>query len=193
MTAEQALQPQDIDLQPVESLRAFRQRQGAEYIRKAAAVVKTAFEVASDTGNPTYLLYSGLLARPAFTAGNMKLAAVAMQSLGRVIRQQQELVKRAGPLASAFGWLRGAAGGLSKAVPMALQGEAALGATMGALGGATAWGVNRAITSEDQKIRELEIQRDTYRRLTAEVQDELARRRMKPTPENTAAAVDYLT
>lgn len=193
MTLTEALRPPQIDLQPVENIRAYRERHGREYIRKAAAVLKTAFEVTGDTGCPTYLMFCGLLKRPEPTPGNLKLAAVAMQALGRVVREQHEMTKNAASPAALLATARSAiAAGAAIPGPV-LQALAFMGGTAGALAGGTAWATGRALGVEDQKAREMEIQRDTYRRLTSEVQNELKRRRMTPNPANTAAAVDYLT
>lgn len=193
MNIHEALSPPKINLQPVEHISAFRQRQGAEYVRKAAAIIKTAFEVSGDPTNIVCQMYTALLKRPEPTIGNMKLASIAMQSLGRVIRQKHAMEKQAlGPAAFLSG-ARNLVGGVTSAMGPAANLLMGLGATGGALVGGTGWALNRAIGSEDQKSREMEIQRDTYRRLAAEVQNELARRKLKPNPANTAAAVDYLT
>lgn len=190
MNVFEALEPPQISLQPVDTMAAYRNRQGAEYVRKAAAIVKTAFEVTGDTQADVYKVYSMLLRDPTPTAGKLKLASIAMTCLGKVVRRQQEAVK----LASAFpAAVRALWSGGRAVLPEVLHMLAFMGGTAGAAAGGGMWALNRSIKAEDQKNRELEIQRDTYRQLTAEVQDELKRRNLAPTPENQAAAVDYLT
>lgn len=179
--------------QVVDSIRTFRERQGTSYIVKAAAIAKTAFEVTGETNNHTYLLYSGLLRYPKATPYNLKLAAVVMTSLGRVTRNEKKALDLSWALNKGLAMGKNFFGLGGSVVNEGANLLGLMGAGVGAVGGGGLWAINRGITGEDQKLREMELQRDTYHQLTSEVQAELKRRKMAPTPENTAAVVDYLT
>jgi hypothetical protein len=177
--------------QMCKTAQARREQMGSAEIKLAAVLAKTAFQVAGDRGFE-FQLFRGLEAAPTETPENRKVACLVFRCLGR-LSFQDRLAKQAGAGLSLFQALRGAGGA---AIP--LMGETGkLMALAGALGGASAagagWGINRALTKEEKKLQELEIQRDTYGRLAAEVRDELKRRRLSPTPQNVASAVKYLT
>lgn len=161
-----------------------------EYVQTASVIMKTAFEFCGETHSEAYPVYARMSQNPEVSNASVKLAQVVYESLGK-IKQQRE--KQAGWLADAFNLLGGAASATRTVTPEALRSLAFLGVTGGALAGGSVWATKKAIEPDDQKSRELEIQRDTYRRLTAEVQDELKRRNLANTPTNTAAVVDYLT
>lgn len=191
----EALQPPPDNQEILKSSRLFRETQGADYVAKAAAIVKTAFEVADQAGDPVHGIYSSLCLNPSATPGHLKLASVAYACLGRVLRRQKELYKQAagGGGAAVAGFFRNLVPAAGTTLPEIIKGMMLYGGAMGAPIGAGAWALNRGLTSENQKLRELEIQRDTYGQLAAEVRAELRRRKLAPTPENQAAAVDYLT
>lgn len=189
MNVIEALYPPETSEFTPALVRTFRERQGAEYVRKAAAIVKTAFEVTQQTESDTYKVYAALAANPVATPGALKLASVALQCLGRVeIRKQANT----GP-AGLWAVLRGVGGAAASGTAEAARLMALAGAAAGIPLGGGIWALRRGVTKEDQKLRELEIQRDTFGQLTSEVAEELKRRKMAPTPENTAAVVDYLT
>lgn len=197
MNIFEALTPPVVSDGLTKAAEAYRNAMGAEYVRRAATLVKTAFEVAGETKDPVYLLYKGMWLSPTSDAGQMKFASIAFQCMGRVTRRVQALDKVANPLSLPVLAFTDAGRGVSSLVGGAL-GEgaslaAALGVATGAVGGAGLWGMKRGLTQQNEKLRQLEIQRDTYHQLSAEVRDELARRKMQPTPSNVAAAVDYLT
>ena len=137
MNLSEALTPPKIDLQPVEDINAYRNRLGSEYIRKAAAVLKTAFEVTGETDSPTYLMYSALLKNPEHTTGNMKLASIAMQALGKVTHQTYTLEKVSVILpvvaARALGALRTAGNAAFSVIPDAAKTVGMVGGAGGAL------------------------------------------------------------
>jgi hypothetical protein len=166
---------------------ARREHMGSAEIRLASTIAKTAFQVV-DPDSFEFQMFRGLEAVPDETPYNRKVACAVFRCLGRL-----KIMDRIQKQASLFAALRGVGGA---AIP--LMGETGkLLALSGALGGASAaglgWGINRGLTNEEKKLRELEIQRDTYGRLAAEVRDELQRRKLTPTPENVAATVKYLT
>jgi hypothetical protein len=109
------------------------------------------------------------------------------------MRKQEEMEKSATSLTKLWSALSAATGAGQWLASNTLQTLGLLGTAGGAALGGGTWALGRSLTAEDQKNREMEIQRDTYRRLTSEVNDELKRRKLAPTPANTAAAVDYLT
>ncbi len=168
------------------------------YVTVAAALMKTAYDLQGDSAHPTAELYSRLLVASDHTPAHQKLAAVVYCALGKIAQRRDELEKiAAGPLfaglAESWGALKGIGGGTKNVAAPILHTLAALGIGGGGLIGAGVWGTKRLLSTEDQKSREMEIQRDTYRKLTAEVEAELKRRGLKNTPSNTAAAIDYLT
>lgn len=163
-------------------------------IRLAAALAKTASEIAGESGGTVHRLYSALLRDPAASDGHRKLASVVFASLGAVSRRQEEVrLKQANPLLTAAKSVRGLLGGLGAVTPEVMGGLAMIGLAGGGVAGGSTWALNRALTGEDEKLRQLELQRDTYGQLSAEVKAELARRKLDPSPANQAAAVDYLT
>lgn len=170
----------------------YRHRQGEAYVCGASVLMKTAFEVAGQIEDPAFGLFARLADNPQVNAGTLKLASIVYTTYARVTAEQERLEKVAGPVAKLWTGMKtlgaGAAG-----LPSFLNTVGLVGITGGALAGGGLWAANRSITNEDQKLREAEIQRDTYRKLTAEVQNELRRRHLAPTPSNTAAVVDYLT
>lgn len=160
-------------------------------IRLAGALMKTAAEQAGDTESEEYHLFGGLCSRATPTPGQRKLASIVYTCLGRVkLRQEKQAFN---PLPKIIPALRAVISGTAAATPDIARMIVLGGAATGGITGAGLWAGQRGITQEDQKLRELEIQRDTYHQLHSEVKAELSRRRMKPTPTNTAAAVDYLT
>jgi hypothetical protein len=159
-------------------------------IRLAAALAKTAFEVSGQEGSPHHLIFSALLKRPAVTEGHRKLASVVFCSLGTVTRRQKQA---SNPALTAWQGIRSATGSVAAVTPEVFRMLTLGMMAAGGVAGGGAWAFNRSLTGEDEKLRQLEIQRDTYGQLSAEVKAELARRKMDPTPANQAAAVDYLT
>jgi hypothetical protein len=119
-----------------------------------------------------------------------KLASLVYQSLGSALFKQAGIGRS---LAGVQRFITGATRlGIATTPELAKMFTAAALAT-GAAGGAGAWALEKKITGEDNKLRDREIQRDTYGRLAAEIQAELERRKLQPSPKNTAAVVDYLT
>jgi hypothetical protein len=159
-------------------------------IRLAGALMKTACDIAGDAHSDIFKIYNGLLHHPLTTPGHRKLASVVYMCLGRVKLRQE---KEANVLSRLATGAKAVISGTTGLGPELLKTIAAGGAITGGATAAGLWAANRGITQEDDKLRELEIQRDTYNQLNAEVKAELARRKMAPTPENQAAAVDYLT
>ncbi len=172
---------------------AVRPADPAGYCGVAAALIKTAYQLQGEPDHFMVRLFEQVNRQPD-NDGSIKLAGIVYQALGKIAWQQQELEKLAtGGLATAWAGLQNLWGGTKTVPPSALKLLAFLGTAAGATAGAGAWSLNRSLTKDDQSLRELEIQRDTYRKLTTEVEDELRRRKLAPTPANTAAAVDYLT
>lgn len=170
----------------------YRKHRGVDYVRTAAVLMKTACESAGAQEDPMFGLFSRLAQRPFADEGTLKLASIVYTSYQKVT-QEQELDKQAsGPFSTMWTGMK-ALGAGAAGLPALLNTVGLVGAVGGSLAGGGLWAANRSISKEDQKSRELEIQRDTYRRLTAEVQAELQRRKLAPTPANTAAVVDYLT
>lgn len=155
-------------------------------IRLAAALAKTAFECSDEPGSIPHRLFAQLLKTPTPTPGNRKIASIVFLSMGRVIRQKRASVRAAALARNLLGFA-------TSAVPEVVKGVGMVGLAAGGLGGGALWAAQRGLTHEDQQLREQEIQRDTYSRLSAEVKAELERRKMVATPANRAAAVDYLT
>jgi len=166
------------------------------YCQVAAALIKTAHELQDDPENPTVFLYE-LVRQDPFSEGALKLASIVYQSLGRISRENESLEKLANAGAGGLTAFRSAMQSLftaGKSAPInLLKTVGLLGALAGGTAGAGTWAIGRGLSHEDQNLRELEIKRDTYRKLTAEVDAELQRRGLKKTPANLAAAVDYLT
>jgi hypothetical protein len=170
---------------------ALRETYSEADIRLAGALMKTATELGGDTTSEVHQLFAGLCRHAEPTPGKRKLASIVYTCLGRVrIRQEKQAFN---PLPKILAVARAVGGGAAAVTPDLARLIALGGAATGGVASAGLWAANRGITQEDQKLRELEIQRDTYHQLNAEVKSELSRRRMKPTPTNTAAAVDYLT
>jgi hypothetical protein len=167
-----------------------RDRQTEADIRLAGALMKTACDIAGDSHSDIFKIYNGLLHYPQLTPGHRKLASIVYMCLGRIKLRPEKV---ANPLARLAAGAKAVIGGATGLGPELLKTIAAGGAITGGATAAGLWAANRGITQEDDKLRELEIQRDTYNQLNAEVKAELARRKMAPTPENQAAAVDYLT
>jgi len=178
----------------VAALKAHAEFQRDNYseadIRLAAALMKTAAEISGDTHSDAYRIYCGMLKQASPTDGKRQLASVVYTCLGRVTLAQE---KQANPLPKIVGAGRAVGGLLTAYMPDALRMIALGGVGVGGMSGAGLWALNRGVSQEDEKLRQMEIQRDTYHRLNAEVKAELQRRNMEPTPTNTAAAVDYLT
>lgn len=190
MNLQEALTPHE-DIETVLKRRdAFRKAAGIDYVRNAAVIMKTACESEGQEGTPTWAVYSKMAHHPTTDPGSIHLASIVYEALGSIHRQQ----KVASPaLGSVWNTVTGV-GSAAGAVPTTLlRSLSLLGIVGGAAAGGGMWGLNRALGKEDQKSRQLEIQRDTYRRLNAEVQAELRRRNLAPNPTNTAAVVDYLT
>lgn len=188
---------QELGVRPekIAALKAHAQYQRDHYteedIRLAGALMKTACDLAGDDFSDTYKIFNGLLHHPVPATGHRKLASIVYMCLGRIrLRQEKVAFNPLSILSSAGKALVGGASTVSSDVARLI---ALLGATTGGVGAAGLWAAKRGITQEDDKLREMEIQRDTYHQLNAEVKAELKRRRMAPTPTNTAAAVDYLT
>ena len=175
---------------------SFRPSDPVAYCAVAAALIKTAYELQGEPHHPNIRLYQSLQ-KVADQAGAIQLAQVVYQSLGKVRRTQEAIEKLAtagpGGLASAWAGLQSLWSGAKTVPGSALKTIGFLGTVAGGGAGAGAWALSRSLNKEDQQLRELEIQRDTYRKLTAEVEAELQRRKLKNTPANRAAAVDYLT
>ncbi len=190
MDIELALSPPADPVKMAGALEIQNAAVGEDYVFNAAVIMKTAFEFCGHTDSEAYPVYALMAQRPEVSPGSVKLAKVVYECLGRVKEQQQ---KQAGWLADAFNVISGASSAAKVVTPEALRSLAFLGVTGGALAGGGVWAAKKSLEPDDQKSRELEIQRDTYRRLTSEVQDELSRRNLAHTPTNTAAVVDYLT
>ncbi len=156
-------------------------------IRMAAAVAKTAFDIA-EPGSMHHALFSKLLENPAATDGNRKIAAAVFAAVGIVSRHENS-----GKSARVLAPLRAVAGTAMRLTPEVIKTLGLLGMGAGALGGGAFWAGKRQLTSEDESLRKMEIQRDTYGRLASEVKAELARRKMTNSPKNVGAAVEYLT
>lgn len=170
----------------VSTAKMARENYSPTDIRLAAAVAKTAFDY-SDPGSTHHLLFSKLLENPVASEGNKKIAAAVFAAAGIVFRNDKQAFARvAGPL-------KAVGGAAVRFLPEAAKTIGLLGMGAGALGGGALWAGNRALTKEDEGLRKLEIQRDTYSRLASEVKAELERRRMSASPENVGAAVEYLT
>lgn len=159
-------------------------------LRFAGALAKTAFEISDTSDHPCYAMYCRIAARPEKSATDRMFASVVYESLGRVCLQQE---KAANPLARGIAKLRGFAGAVVPASDLLTRSVLLTGGATGAASAAGLWGLNRIFNGENQRLRKLETERDTYHRLAAEVSAELKRRKLTPTPENTAAVVDYLT
>lgn len=171
---------------------AYRRQCGDSYVRGAAVLMKTAYECSGAIEDPAFGVFARLAETPRVDEGTLKLASIVYAAYHRVTSTQEALEKSAGPIAKLWTGLK-ALGAGAAGLPSFLNTVGLVGVTGGALAGGGLWAANRSINAEDQKTREAEIQRDTYRRLTAEVQNELKRRHLSPTPGNTAAVVDYLT
>lgn len=194
ITQDLALRPEKISM--VEAHAAYQRDNYSEAdIRLAAALLKTAAEVSEDVHSDTYKISCGMLKNASPTAGKRQLASVIYTCLGRVklAQEKQTHEKQAGPLPKLLGGLRALGSGAYTLTPGIARLIVAAGVGAGGVAGAGTWALNRGVTQEDEKLRQLEIQRDTYHRLNAEVKAELQRRNMEPNPTNTAAAVDYLT
>jgi hypothetical protein len=124
--------------------------------------------------------FASMFAEPSLEEPHRKLASVFFRALGKFLSRDME--KRANPVS----WLPSAVS--ESARLMALVGLAG-----GSLLGGGAWVARRGLSNEDEATRRLEIQRDTYQRLAADIRAEMARRKLKSTPENVAAVADYLT
>lgn len=70
---------------------------------------------------------------------------------------------------------------------------AGTGLVAGGVLGAGAFGTGRLLDSNNEKLLKLEQERNIMRRMTGDIERELKLRNLQPTPENRAAAVDYLT
>lgn len=183
-----ALQPPTLAKQAVQAAKTFRETQGTTYVKVAAALVKTAFEVSGKTDEPGYRIYSGLLAQPDITPGKLKLAQIGLQCFGKAEKQAT-----AAWVSKTLGAAKDTLGATTAAIPEAASVLALASGAFGSALGGGAWAIQRALTKDEKKLRELEIQRDTYNRLATEVRDELRRRKLAPTPANQAAVIDYLT
>jgi hypothetical protein len=194
LAVSHAVQDVSIDPEKVAMLKAHAAYQREHYsvadIRLAAALMKTAAEVSEDVHSDTYHTYCGLLKQATPTPGKRQLASIVYTCLGRVVLEQE---KQANPLPKIVSGIRAIGGVASALIPDVFRLIALGGVGVGGIAGAGTWALNRGVTQEDEKLRQLEIQRDTYHRLNSEVKAELQRRNMEPTPGNTAAAVDYLT
>lgn len=194
MNAIEALESPSLSFTPVAQARALRAADPVLYVKTASAIMKTACELNGQTGSMLHMLYTKLAAEEKPSSGAVQLASVVYTALGKAYKQAAALEKVAfGGIPRAWGVLTGGAALSKQLTPKMLMLIGSLGVASGAAGGGAVWGANRLLTKDDQKNRELEIQRDTYSRLTAEVENELKRRNLTATPENTAAVVDYLT
>ena len=167
-------------------LDVMKARRGGDYVKLASVIMKTSFEQTGDIENSLYGLFTKIASADSFGPGEMELASAVYSAMGNLEKKAVSPLSFVTSGAKALSNTLGMAGNL-------LQSEGMLGMAGGALAGGGLWGLNRALTSEDDKARKLEIQRDTFRRLNAEVEAELARRNLARTPSNTAAVVDYLT
>lgn len=171
-----------------------RQMYGRSDCRLAFSLAKTAYEVSGQTSN-NYLAFAALLREDSpVTDAHRKLASAVFTAMGRIAIEDKksELEKEA----FIRPWLE-TGKRIFQAGATAVPGAAKLliggGLLTGGLVGGTAFAAQRSIEGQDAKLRGLERQRDIYLRLATEVDEELARRGLAKTPENVAAAVDYLT
>lgn len=166
----------------------LRAQYGETEIRRAAGIVKKAFESVRRTDAYAYHVFRGLHKNPTVDEQSLKLASLAYICIGRAAEKTEKVANvlaRAGAIGAAAD-PAGTLGSIIKAFGVA-------GAMAGVPVGGAAWLIRRGLTSQDKKLRELEIQRDTYGRLASEVEQEMKRRNLERTPENVAATVDYLT
>jgi hypothetical protein len=112
----------------------------------------------------------------------VKFASIGYMCLGRADKK----IKRANAFLRGISWITGAAPAAAKTIGIA-------GAVAGIPIGGGAWVIRRGLRHQDNELRQKEMQRDTFGRLAQEVEEELQRRGLKPTPANVAATVDYLT
>lgn len=192
MDIQQALNRPNKWKEAQELVSVYRRQCGDAYVRGAAVLMKTAYECSGGIEDPAFGMFCRLADHPTIDEGSLKLASIVYSSYEKVTRQSEALEKAAGPLAGLWTGMKALGAGVA-GLPSILNTVGMVGVTGGALAGGGLWAANRSLTTEDQKMREAEIQRDTYRRLTAEVQKELQRRHLTATPSNTAAVVDYLT
>lgn len=166
---------------PAEAMKlagALRESYDEAAIKRVAGLVKRAFEEVGATDTWAYHVYRGLRKNPAVDKQARELASIGYQCLGRALIKVKS--------AKGFGWPTAFAQDAMKTIAL-------VGAGAGVPLGGGAWMINRGLKNQDKDIRAMEIQRDTYGRLAQEVEDELRRRNLDPTPENVAATVDYLT
>lgn len=161
-------------------------RSSVRDIRMAAAIAKAAYDTGGMPDCPEAMLFKGILRDPYPSVYKSKVASAVFAVLARHD-------KLANPLAGAISRIKGIAGGVASGASSLARMGLGLSAGIGGIGAAGLWGVNRMMAGDDQDLRKLEIERDTYGRLAKEVSEELKRRNLDPTPANTAAVVDYLT
>jgi len=168
----------------VKVARELREQYDTTAVRRIATLVKKAFESIRRTDCSAYHIYRGLALDPIPDKQAKELASLAYQALGRASMQIEK---------QADGTFRRFLTGIAPTLSGAVQTFGMAGALAGVPVGAGLWLTNRGLGGQDKQLRELEIQRDTYGRLAAEVEDELKRRNLDATPANVAATVDYLT
>ncbi len=165
--------------------RGLRKNYTSKDVQKAALIAKTAYEEAGRSGSEGHSMFSELADRPVSNPDTRKLASVVFKSLGAVAEVKEKAAHAAGfmqRMLPSFG-LYGAGKGVLFS----------LGALTGGLIGSSAWAASRALKRSGSEVDALREERDMFVRLSAEVDNELKRRGLKPTPGNVAKVVDYLT
>lgn len=156
----------------------------------AASLAKTAFEEAGINDNLAYDAFCSIVRNPSDSPGHRKIASVVFTCMGRVMRK--EAVAFPG-IAKAINLGKATVTGATSLTPDVAKVLIGAGGLTGALGGSAVFAAQKGLSRQDAKLREEEERRDTYNRLAREVQEELKRRNLDPTPANQAAVVDYLT
>jgi len=169
----------------------LRRQYGETEIRRAAGLVKTAFESIRRTDSPVYHVFRGLYLNPTVDEQSVKLASLAYICIGRAAERTEKVAGGAAVGAGVKRMLGSVS--LPTLLGDAIKTFGMAGGLAGVPVGGAAWLMRRGMTGQDKKLRELEIQRDTYGRLAAEVEQEMKRRNLANTPENVAATVEYLT
>ena len=144
---------------------------------------ETAYREDGRMGSLGYQLCKRASSAPTLSPQLRELAAIVGCAIGGAVYQlkqaaeeadtslSQEQVKSATAL-----WLRNLLSGASGAAPE--LGKVLLGGAVatGAVGGGLTWAANRNIKSDEEDIEAMKAKIQTYRRITKDIDDELARR-----------------